>query len=40
MFNRKEFVSDTEWKRFLEFSKKFETPNCCESSNYKGILFS
>ncbi|NLK46383.1 MAG: type III PLP-dependent enzyme [Treponema sp.] len=27
MFNRKEFVSDTEWKRFLEFSKKFETPN-------------
>lgn len=27
MFNRKDFVSDTEWKRFLEFSKKFETPN-------------
>lgn len=27
MFNRKDFVSDTEWKRFLEFSKEFETPN-------------
>ncbi|MBO7420919.1 MAG: type III PLP-dependent enzyme [Spirochaetaceae bacterium] len=27
MFNRKDFVSDTEWKRFLDFSKGFETPN-------------
>lgn len=27
MFNRDEFVSDLEWKRFLEASQKFDTPN-------------
>jgi ornithine decarboxylase len=27
MFNREDYVSDTEWRRFKEFSKDFETPN-------------
>lgn len=27
MFNRAEYVSDTEWNRFLEASKNFATPN-------------
>lgn len=27
MFNRKDFVSDAEWKRFVEFSKDIPTPN-------------
>lgn len=27
MFNRSDFISDTEWKRFLDFSREFETPN-------------
>ena len=27
MFNRQDYVSDTEWRRFKEFSKDFETPN-------------
>ena len=27
MFDRQEFVSDTDWQRFLEFSKDLETPN-------------
>ena len=27
MFNRNEYISDTEWKRFLETSKDFATPN-------------
>ena len=27
MFNRKDYVSDKDWARFLEFSKDLETPN-------------
>ncbi|MFA6937823.1 MAG: type III PLP-dependent enzyme [Treponema sp.] len=27
MFNRKEYVSDAEWNRYLEFSQALETPN-------------
>ena len=27
MFNRKDYVSDKDWSRFLEFSKDLETPN-------------
>ena len=27
MFDRKNFVSDSDWEKFLEFSKKLETPN-------------
>lgn len=27
MFNRSDFVSDADWKRFIEFSKDKETPN-------------
>lgn len=27
MFNRKDYVSDEDWQRFLEFSKDLETPN-------------
>jgi ornithine decarboxylase len=27
LFNREDYVSDTEWRRFKEFSKDFETPN-------------
>ncbi len=27
MFNRADFISDQEWKRFLDFSEKLETPN-------------
>ncbi|MCK9169871.1 MAG: type III PLP-dependent enzyme [Treponema sp.] len=27
MLNREDYVSDTEWRRFKEFSKDFETPN-------------
>ncbi len=27
MFNRKDYVSDSDWNRFLEFSKDLETPN-------------
>ena len=27
MFNRKDYVSDKDWARFLEFSKELETPN-------------
>jgi ornithine decarboxylase len=27
MFNREDYVSDTEWRRFKEFSKDYETPN-------------
>ncbi|BDC96466.1 type III PLP-dependent enzyme [Treponema saccharophilum] len=27
MFNRSDYISDSEWNRFLEFSKDLETPN-------------
>lgn len=27
MFNREEYISDSEWEKFLEFSKDLETPN-------------
>ena len=27
MFNREDYISDSEWNRFLEFSKNLETPN-------------
>ncbi len=27
MFNRKDYVSDADWKKFLDFSKDLETPN-------------
>ena len=27
MFNREDYISDSEWNRFLEFSKDLETPN-------------
>ena len=27
MFNRDEFITEKEWKRFREFSKDFATPN-------------
>lgn len=27
MYNRKDYVSDHEWTRFLDFSKDLETPN-------------
>ncbi len=27
MFNRQDYISDSEWNRFLEFSKNLETPN-------------
>lgn len=27
MFNREDYVSDSDWERFLEFSKDLETPN-------------
>ena len=27
MFDRKNFVSDSDWEKFLEFSKNLETPN-------------
>ena len=27
MFNRKDYVSDSDWKKFLEFSQNLETPN-------------
>ena len=27
MFNRKDYVSDKDWQRFLDFSKDLETPN-------------
>jgi len=27
MFNRQDYISDSEWNRFLEFSKDLETPN-------------
>ena len=27
MFNRSDYISDSQWNRFLEFSKDLETPN-------------
>ena len=27
MFDRKNFVSDSDWEKFLEFSENLETPN-------------
>ena len=27
MFNRQDYISDSEWNRFLKFSKDLETPN-------------
>ena len=27
MFNRSDYISDSHWNRFLEFSKDLETPN-------------
>ncbi len=42
MFNRSEFVSDLEWKRFQDFSKDFATPNIVVNlrtikNNYKKL---
>ena len=27
MFNRSDFISDSDWNRFIDFSKDLETPN-------------
>lgn len=33
MYNRKDYVSDKDWSRFLEFSKDIPTPNICINLN-------
>lgn len=33
MYNRKDYVSDKDWLRFLEFSKDIPTPNICINLN-------
>lgn len=33
MFNRKDYVSDEDWQRFMEFSKELETPNIVVNLN-------
>ena len=33
MYNRKDYVSDHEWNRFLDFSKDLETPNIVVNLN-------
>ena len=33
MYNREDFVSNSDWKKFLEFSKNLETPNIVVNVN-------
>ena len=33
MYNRKDYVSDTDWSRFLDFSKDLPTPNIVVNLN-------
>ena len=33
MYNREDFVSNSDWKKFMEFSKDLETPNIVVNVN-------